>query len=173
MTTIEGKLSLIVQLSRNNYALKAESIIKEVKGSALELNKEGYAIESIYYTFDNIASENAIKVSRRYLNMLIEKGAVTLQAFDQFNQMVESDKGQMNQEIINRIIKVFSNVLEKDESSIGVDSNFFFDLKGTSLEYMALLNKLEQEFEISITFEENSYSTVNDFYNYIIRKGDQ
>ena len=61
----------------------------------------------------------------------------------------------------------FSN---KDISEINEESDFFLDLGGTSLDYMSLLMKLEQEFDTHITFDKKSYSTVKEFYNYIISK---
>ena len=169
-TTYNEQLSLILQLSKQNYTVKAKSIINEVKGCLETLKKQGYQIEKVLYTFDDIANKEAIKVSRRYLERLIKDNKVQLEDFSNFTNLVENNKEELNNDITNRIKKVFSEILYKDVSEIGDDSDFFLDLGGTSLDYMSLLLKLEQEFETTITFKEKSFSTVKEFYNYILSK---
>ena len=170
-TTINEKLSLVMQLSKSNYTIKAQSIINEVNNCLEKLEKVGYHIEQVYYTFDDIASKEAIKVSRKILDTLISKNRIKLMSFSDFTKSVETDSKEVNAEIVKRISKVFGEVLNKDPDSLDVNANFFFDLGGTSLDYMSLLMKLEQEFEMKISLEEESCSTINSFYEYIVRKG--
>ena len=169
-TTYKGELSLILQLSKSNYTVKAESINKEVKETLSLLKEKGYQIDKVYYTFDNIANENAIKVSRKLLDRMLSNKEVELKDFSDFSALVETKKEELNDEITKRIKIVFSDVLNKDISEINEESDFFLDLGGTSLDYMSLLMKLEQEFDTHITFDKKSYSTVKEFYNYIISK---
>ena len=169
-TTYHGELSLILQLSKQNYAIKAESINNEVKKCLKLLKDQGYQIERIYYTFDDIANKEAIKVSRKHLDRLIDNGSVKLEDYSSFSRLVESNKEELNNAITNRIKEVFAEVLEVDPSTIGEEENFFLELGGSSLDYMTLILKMEQEFEIKITLKDTSYSTVKEFYNYIISK---
>ena len=169
-TTYQGQLSLIIQLSKQNYTVRAKAILNEVKGCLDTLKKQGYQIEKVLYTFDDIANKEAIKVSRRYLERLIKENNVQLEDFANFSNLVENKKEELNNDITNRIKKVFSEILYKDINEIGDDSDFFLDLGGTSLDYMSLLLRLEQEFETTITFKEKSFSTVKEFYNYILSK---
>ena len=169
-TTYNNELCLILQVSKQNYTVKAESIINEVK-SCLDLLKEkGYHIDRVLYTFDDIASKEAIKVSRKILDRLIKDNKIELQDFSNFSSLVENKKEEINNEITNRIKKVFGEVLSMDPKDIKEESDFFLELGGTSLDYMSLLMKLEQEFEMRIAFTNKSYSTVKEFYNYIINK---
>ncbi len=170
-TTYQDKLTLVIQLSRSNYTIKAQSIIKEVNNCLITLGKSGYQIEQVLYTFDDIASKEAIKVSRTILDNLINKNKVHLYSFSDFSKSVEEERDNVNKEVIDRITKIFGEVLNKDPSTIDINANFFFDLGGTSLDYMSLLMKLEQEFEMSISLEEEGCSTVNGFYGYIMSKG--
>ena len=170
VTTYNKQLSLILQLSKQNYSVKAKAIINEVKGALQLLKYQGYQIEKVYYSFDDIANKEAIKVSRRYLEKLINENKIQLEDFANFTNLVESKKEELNNDITNRIKKVFSEILSKDIKEIGEESDFFLELGGTSLDYMSLLLRLEQEFETSITFKEKSFSTVKEFYNYIISK---
>ena len=169
-TTYEGQLSLILQLSRQNYTVKAKAITNEVKVCLEMLKYQGYQIEKVLYTFDDIANKEAIKVSRRYLEKLISENKVQLEEFANFTNLVENKKEELNNEVTNRIKKLFSEILCKDMSEINEDSDFFLDLGGTSLDYMSLLLKIEQEFETKIVLKDKSYSTVKEFYNYIISK---
>ena len=150
--------------------MKAKAIINEVKGALQLLKYQGYQIEKVYYSFDDIANKEAIKVSRRYLEKLINENKIQLEDFANFTNLVESKKEELNNDITNRIKKVFSEILSKDIKEIGDESDFFLELGGTSLDYMSLLLRLEQEFETSITFKEKSFSTVKEFYDYIISK---
>lgn len=169
-TTYQNELSLIIQVSKQNYTVKADTIINEVKSCLGLLKEKGYQIDKVYYTFDDIASENAIKVSRKILANLISKNKVKLEDFATFSSLVATNKEELNNEIAKRIKNVFSEVLNKDISEIGDESDFFLELGGTSLDYMTLLMKLEQEFETRITFDKKSYSTAKEFYNYIVSK---
>jgi acyl carrier protein len=64
----------------------------------------------------------------------------------------------VNQEILDFIIKSFKKVLMVD--TVSKDSNFFFDLGGSSLDYFSLISLLNQHFNINITFEnEKNYHT--------------
>ena len=167
-TTYKGELALIIQISRQNHAIKAASIINEVKSCLDLLKDKGYQVEKVYYTFDDIANENAIKVSRKLLNRLLENGEVKLEDFASFSSLVDSHKEDLNNEITNRLKKLFAEVLGKSISEITDESDFFLELGGTSLDYMSLLLKIEQEFETAISFKEKSFSTVKEFYNYLV-----
>ena len=169
-TTYKQELALIIQLSKSNYAVKAETINKEVKDCLSLLKDKGYQINKVYYTFDDIANINAIKVSRKILDRLLNEGKVKLEDFNTFSSLVETKKEQLNDEIVHRIKMVFSDILNKDINEIGEEDDFFMTLGGTSLDYMTLLIKLEQEFETKITFDKKSFSTVKEFYDYIITK---
>ena len=60
----------------------------------------------------------------------------------------------------NDVIEIFKEVLLKDE--VKENSNFFFDLEGTSLDYFSLISQLNQRFNVEITFKEE-----NNFVKYL------
>ena len=167
-TTYKGELSLILQISKQNYLVKAELISNEVKACLSLLKEKGYQIDRVYHTFDNIANENAIKVSRKLLERMLDNNEVKLEDFKSFSSLSNKHHDDLNNEITNRLKKLFAEVLGKDIKEISDDSDFFLDLGGTSLDYMALLLKIEQEFEIAISFKEKSFSTIKEFYNYLV-----
>lgn len=167
-TTYNGELALILQVSKQNYLVKAELISNEVKSCLALLKEKGYQIDRVYYTFDDIANENAIKVSRKLLERMLNNGEVKLEDFSNFSSLISDKKEDLNNEITNRLKKVFAEVLGQNASEIADDSDFFLDLGGTSLDYMALLMKIEQEFEVAISFDKKSFSTIKEFYNYLV-----
>ena len=159
---------MILQVSKQNYLVKAELISNEVKACLSLLKEKGYQIDRVYYTFDNIANENAIKVSRKLLERMLDNSEVKLEDFKSFSSLSNEHHDDLNNEITNRLKKLFAEILGKDIKEISDDSDFFLDLGGTSLDYMALLLKIEQEFEIVISFDKKSFSTVKEFYNYLV-----
>ena len=167
-TTYQNELALIIQLSKQNHLIKANSIINEVKSCLATLKEKGYQIEKVYYTFDDIANENAIKVSRKLLDRMLKNNEVKLEDFNSFSSLKDNRQEDLNNEITNRLKRIFAEVLGKDIKEISDESDFFLDLGGSSLDYMTLLLKIEQEFETAISFKEKSFSTVKEFYNYLV-----
>ena len=51
--------------------------------------------------------------------------------------------------------------LNKNLSEISNNSNFFYDLGGTSLEYFDLISRINKEFNISLSFDD-IYETAKD-----------
>jgi acyl carrier protein len=56
-------------------------------------------------------------------------------------------------EIRTRIIQVIGQVLEKDVSEIGDESNFVFDLGASSMQSLQLIAAFEEEFDIEMDQE--------------------
>ena len=167
-TTYQNELVLIIQLSKQNHLIKANSIINEVKSCLAMLKEKGYQIEKVYYTFDDIANENAIKVSRKLLDRMLKNKEVKLEDFNSFSLLKDDHQEDLNNETTSRLKRIFAEVLGKDIKEISDESDFFLDLGGSSLDYMTLLLKIEQEFETAISFKEKSFSTVKEFYNYLV-----
>ena len=167
-TTYQNELVLIIQLSKQNHLIKANSIINEVKSCLVILKEKGYQIEKVYYTFDDIANENAIKVSRKLLDRMLKNNEVKLEDFNSFSLLKDDHQEDLNNETTSRLKRIFAEVLGKDIKEISDESDFFLDLGGSSLDYMTLLLKIEQEFETAISFKEKSFSTVKEFYNYLV-----
>jgi acyl carrier protein len=57
------------------------------------------------------------------------------------------------EELKHRIKKVVASVLKLDESEIGDDSNFIFDLGADSMQSMLLIAAFEEEFDIEMDVE--------------------
>jgi acyl carrier protein len=152
---IENQLTLVIEISKY---LSKDTIV-EIYKDACECNNKldsSLRVSKIYFTYDPIQAETAIKVSRQYLLKQLENKKVSLVKIDEIKE--KNQDILVNQEILDFIIKSFKEVLMVD--TVSKDSNFFFDLGGTSLDYFSLISLLNQHFNINITFEnEKNYHT--------------
>ena len=72
------------------------------------------------------------------------------------------------EEIQEKIVKIISEQLGKDESEISMSSNFIEDLDADSLDTVELVMALEEEFEIDIPDEAaEKITTVQSAVNFI------
>ena len=145
--SIDNKLSLVMEISK--YISK--DTIKELYDEAVKTNNSldsSLRFTSIYFTYDKIQADTAIKVSRQYLLKKIENKEVALLKFDEIKD--KEDNSSVNNEILNEVVSIMANVLGKSE--IDPKANFFFDLEGTSLDYFSLISALNEKFNVKITF---------------------
>ncbi len=167
---LDSKLSFVFEVNRYLSSLKIKNIYNEVSSTINNLNKEGYMINKVYFTYDRLVNPNAIKVSRKILKDDINSGKIKLIDFSELKKYQELSSEEVNNEIYNKVKEIFALVLEKDVKDISNDAHFIFDLGGSSLDYFSLLIKMKNEFNMEFNFGSESYSTVKEFGNYIIDK---
>ena len=63
---------------------------------------------------------------------------------------------------MDKVKDIISNLLSIEKDNIKDNSDFFFDLNGSSLEYFSLISNINEEFMISIPFENDSMHTPYD-----------
>jgi acyl carrier protein len=77
----------------------------------------------------------------------------------------------MNANVQQRVLKVISDVLNRNESEIRLDASLRNDLQASSLDQMTLFIVLEDEFQRSIPQEEvTDLATVKDIIDFIYKK---
>lgn len=160
-----NKLSLVVEIPQGISKLKTQKIIEEI-------NNNNFNFEKVYFTYDKIANDSAIKVSRSILLKKIQTKEVKLLSYNEFKDSNNYDQNIINEEIYNNVINIFSEVLKKDINTINPNDHFIFDLGGSSLEYLTLLIKLKEKFEIDFNFinDDNCY-TVKEIVDIILKRG--
>lgn len=73
--------------------------------------------------------------------------------------------------LMKEIHELFAFALEIPAERVSLDSDFFFDEGGTSLNYLALITRLQEEFCVNIAFDdETKLRTVRQMYEYIKEK---
>lgn len=76
------------------------------------------------------------------------------------NPKAINDKGD---ELFEQIREYFAIALDKPVSEIGADADFFLDCGGTSLDYFALISKIQEEFGIVLTSDLNTVNAMCDY----------
>ena len=151
---IDNKLSLVIEISKYLSKNAIAALYDEAVASNNKLDSS-LRVSQIYFTYDKIQADTAIKVSRQYLLKKLENKEVSLIKVDEIK---ENEDIKVNPLILNDVIEIFKEVLLKNE--VKENSNFFFDLEGTSLDYFSLISQLNQRFNVEITFkEENNFHT--------------
>ena len=75
----------------------------------------------------------------------------------------------MTLKIIEEVKKVFKELLNSNDD-IDINAHFILDLGGTSLDYLTLLVKLEEKYDIKFNNNIEPFYTVLQFSNYIVGK---
>ncbi len=162
---IDNNLSLVIEI--NEYMPKL--IIDELYKLANDYNNQNDSslrFNKIYFTYNSIKNPNAIKVSRQYLKSKIADGSVKLFSYDDIKS---NDNLEIDQKVLNKIKECIAQSLNINIEDINDNSDFFFDLNGSSLDYFDLIARLDDEFEIKLKFENDNIHTPIDFYKEVVR----
>lgn len=160
-------LSLVVELKHTNNQFKIKKAIDEVDNNLRKLHEINYNVEKVYFTFDPICAETAIKVSRSLLHSWIKKGNVELIPYASMSNLKNLDLSEIEKGIAEDIKNIIGDILNKNIDDIGLYDHFIFDLGGTSLDYITLLMKLKENYDVEIDSTENCYN-VSNFVKYIV-----
>lgn len=164
----EENLTLILEIMQNPSKLRLKNILKELDKNLAKLNNESIKIEKVYYTYNPIAAETAIKVSRSILKKLIENKKVILNNINELKEMNLDNKEEINSEIALKVKEIMANIITMNKEDIPSDAHFIYDLGATSMDYLTLLVKLREEFEINFDFTNNNNCyNVEEFVKYI------
>ena len=156
----KDRLILIVQIAKGLVSLQKKRLLQEIEecNQTLPLS---YQIKEVFFTYDPIQTENAIKVSRAYVAKQVEAGEIKL--FKDLEIHTES-KDSDDSEIKAAIRQIFADVIMIPVADINDDDHFMFDLGGTSLDYFSALSEINEKFNMSIMFEDDQFTyCVNDF----------
>ena len=152
---VDNKLSLVIEI--NDYAPKL--IIDELYNKANEINNNldsSMRVSKIYFTYNPIKNPNAIKVSRQYLKSKIKDNSVKL---IEYNDINISNNNDVDPKILNGVKECIAECLNIDIKDVLDNSDFFFDLNGSSLDYFDLVSRINDKFNIKLQFENDSLHT--------------
>lgn len=165
----EEKLCMIVELKKFTDPDTINKISEEISrtNSSLPVASQ---IQRIYYTFDRLSAEGAIKVGRQYVKRGIKNGSIKL--FDKqelSDRIAEKEAGStIEMQVIRGII---ADTLSIDINTLKNDQNIVTELGATSLQYFAILLAVGEAFSISEVDKNESYCySVNDLYSFIERQ---
>ena len=124
-------------------------------------------IQNIVITSDKLLDKNDFKLSRKKVAKRYALGEYKIVDLKDTEGHIE----YMMTELEGKVRECFAEALQLSVEEIGVDSDFYADLGGSSLNYFALVDEVKSKFGIELDLtEENQLVTVKDFCRYIENK---
>jgi len=161
---IENVPTIVIQIKNNLTKEEIISIKEDFEEQNLKLQPTFRVIKA-YLTSDDIMAKTAIKVSREYLKKNIKEKKVRLYELNRLNTF---EGVFIEDEISDKLLELFSESLSIEKDKIEYSSNFIYDLGGTSFDYLDLLSRINETFDVEIgTNEEISMLSINEFAEYI------
>lgn len=166
---VEGGLTLLAEYRKGLASSLIKKELLEAK-SALSEIPYGSSVSSMLLTYDPIASQNAIKVSRAQLRKALEDGSVrTFPLSSLGDDRPVSMGGSEDPDFLRLKELVLDSLGRKTEVLPG--SDYFLDLGGDSMGYISLLLMVEQTFSLRLDLEkERALRTPEDFLKKIKEK---
>lgn len=154
---------LIVQVSKYATAERINNLRKAIDERLLELKLAG-TINEIVFTSEALMGENEFKLNRHRLSRLYGEGKIKLIALDKMSE----DAVEVSPELLREVKAIFAEALSISEEELNDDAHFFFDLDGSSLDYLSIMADIQKKYEISFhQSEEGNLVTVREFCKYI------
>lgn len=154
---------LLIQVSRYATAERINYLRKALDDRLLELKLAG-TINDIVFTTEPLMGENEFKLNRHRLSRLYKEGKIELIVLDKMNQVAK----EVSPELLKEVKAIFAEALSIAEDELGEDAHFFFDLDGSSLDYLSIMADIQKKYEISFhQSDEGNLVTVREFCKYI------
>lgn len=153
--------ALIVQVNSFSTEKKLIAIRECAEAELTRLALSG-SVRTVMLTDTPLLRENDFKLNRRLIAEALERGEIRPIT------EIGSQACRSEDALYCRIREIFANALNREESEIGDDMHFFFDLGGTSLDYFAMVTAIRNEFNVSFpSTMDGSLSTVRQFCRFI------
>jgi acyl-CoA synthetase (AMP-forming)/AMP-acid ligase II/acyl carrier protein len=163
---LNGVLSVVLEYGQNMpnaiIANEAERIKRD-----LAAIPGGRYIGNIFAVRQPISSANAIKISRALLRKKIDENEVVPEDCKALQRGGGGQGDSPDDDTMSLIKRAFAAAADTDAEVLPA-SNFFFDLGGTSLDYMMLIGEMKSIFNIEIDLEKSrNLHTPASFYAYV------
>jgi len=152
----DGKATLVIQIKKFTSSAKREQLRAAAQKELARINLSG-AVQTVRFTEEPLLGENDFKRNGRRLQTL------TL-----IDEELAVSKTEQADGIADKVRECFAKTLGVAAETIDDEAHFFFDLKGSSLDYFALLSTLQREFLIDCPRSgDDCLYTVSQFAGYI------
>lgn len=154
---------LIIEVNKYITGSAAVRIVENIR-EQLAVNKLDGTINDIVLTTDALMGANDFKLNRRKITRLYSENrlAVVVPKVD------EEKDDNIPEELLNELREIFADALSAEAGTIGVDAHFFYDLDGSSLDYLSMIADIQNRYEIKMPEDEEvGLVTVKDFGRYI------
>ena len=152
----DGAATLLIQIKKFTSEAKREQLRAAAQAELAKANLSG-AVQSVRFTEEPLMGANDFKRNKR-----------RLQAVALIDEEIAISKAARSDGIATKVRECFAKTLGVAVETIDDEAHFFFDLKGSSLDYFALLSAVQTEFSVSCPREGNDcLYTVSQFAGYI------
>lgn len=159
------KVALVLELDNQTNDTDLENIREMINKLSLNL-PHATKIDSVYLTKKKMPLANGMKVKRFVIKKAIEEGDKDFVSIEK-KQNIKTFEGFSENEIQEILIPVrtlFSEVLILPTFKIENDSHWIDELGGDSMNYVELITKIQDKFQITLPEEKlGVMSCVNDF----------
>lgn len=150
---------LLVSINRFLKKEKVDAISNKIK-TLINQNNLGNQIGKIEFVTEEFIVGDEFKKNRKKIEDRYLSGDMSRYCYK--SEIEEED------EINKTVKKYFAIALDKSIEDIALDADFFLDEGGTSLDYFALISKLQNDFNVNIVFsEDNPLHTVRQVSDYL------
>ena len=161
-TENNSRLMLVVQLRPDISPEEKDLLTREID-AANETLPPSYRVGNVFYTFDPIAEDGAIKVSRALLKARMDSGLIRPCSNIAPKEEI-CEESVDSSEIKETLRAIFADILGLKAEEITDNGHFMNDLGGSSLDYFTLLGEINTQFGITLDFETDKFGyTLNDF----------
>lgn len=164
----KAELSLVIRV--NDYLpIKRLNKIIEAVYNTNETLPATNQVKKFYFTYEPLAPETAVKVSRKLLVKMIDSGKVKLIPFADIKENAPmADDFDEQSAVALKVKQIIAAELDVEPVKITATTHIIFDLGASSLQYFSILTKLSKEFSITNYSDSDTYSyTLKDFCKYI------
>lgn len=158
-------LSLFAGATDYEKSTVANILYKQIDTLPLILRPQG-----VYITTDEIP-QNLGKVKRSLLKKMIASGEVKIELIKRTS---ETDLTKMYDEsfekTLAKVIEIFANVLDTTKDRVEANSNFIYDLGGSSMAYYNLFSVISKEFSVELKIDsQNPLFTPAEFARAVLK----
>lgn len=154
--------TLLVSAGSHVTAEKYEAVRGEI-AQRLQKNDLSSMIRKIVFVKKPLMDAGDIKINRTRLTEQYNSGSL---------ELIDPEKIAsaecVENELANYVRELYSAVFEKPVEEIGMDTDFFLDEGGTSLDYFAMISKIQEDYDVSFpATQEKTLTTVRELYTFI------
>ena len=154
---------LIAEVSKYMPGSKLAQLMTDAR-KQLAAHKLDGTVNDIVFTTDSLMEANDFKLNRHRIAKRYAAGEFRLVT----PETAVDIQDDVPEELLNEVKEIFAVALNIASDTLDVDAHFFFDLNGSSLDYLAMLSDIQKKYEVSLPEnEESSPSTVREFCRFI------
>lgn len=153
---------MILQVEKRLSA-DALSSIKARAFKKIGERKLSESIDKVVFTTDALIKGDEFKLNRRRIEKDLKDGKMHLVTPETVEEEIPEN------EVLEAVRKAFASALGKEPEEIGFTTDFFLDEGGTSMDFIAAISILQEEFKITFpVVEDKTTFTMKEIYEYVL-----